>query len=67
MKRLDINQRKQFISLLIHHMMYSDDKYAHVLTMLERWESETPTQGFDFGITEITNKENPKGRRIRKM
>lgn len=48
-------------------MMYSDDKYVHVLTMLERWESETPTQGFDFGITEITNKENPKGRRIRKM
>ena len=28
MKRLDINQRKQLIALLVHHMMYSDDKYA---------------------------------------
>jgi hypothetical protein len=67
MKRLEISQRKQFVSLLVHHMMYSDDKYAHILTILDRWESESPAQGFDFGIDEIKNKENPKGRRIKKM
>ena len=56
MKRLEISQRKQFVSLLVHHMMYSDDKYAHILTILDRWESESPAQGFDFGIDEIKNK-----------
>jgi len=53
MKRLDINQRKQLVSLLVHHMMYSDDKYAHILTILDRWESETPSQGFDFTLDEL--------------
>ena len=53
MKRLDINQRKQLIALLVHHMMYSDDKYAHILAMLDRWESETPSQGFDFTFDEL--------------
>jgi hypothetical protein len=53
MKRLDINQRKQLVALLVHHMMYCDDKYAHILTMLDRWESETPSQGFDFTLDEL--------------
>jgi hypothetical protein len=53
MKKLDINQRKQLVSLLVHHMMYSDDKYAHILTILDRWESETPSQGFDFTLDEL--------------
>lgn len=55
MKRLEIGERKQFIALLIHHMMYSDDKYIHVLSVLDRWESETPSQGFDFNINDIKN------------
>jgi hypothetical protein len=33
--------------------MYSDDKYAHILTILDRWESETPSQGFDFTLDEL--------------
>lgn len=53
MKRLDINQRKQLVALLVHHMMYSDDKYAHILTILDRWESEAPSQGFDFTLDEL--------------
>jgi hypothetical protein len=55
MRKLEIGERKQFIALLIHHMMYSDDKYVHVLSVLDRWESETPSQGFDFNITNIKN------------
>jgi hypothetical protein len=55
MRKLEIGERKQFIALLIHHMMYSDDKYIHVLSVLDRWESETPSQGFDFNINDIKN------------
>jgi hypothetical protein len=33
--------------------MYSDDKYAHILTILDRWESEAPSQGFDFTLDEL--------------
>jgi hypothetical protein len=60
MKHLDINERKQFISLLVHHMMYSDDKYAHVLTLLDRWESETPTKGFDFSYQDIPKRQGDR-------
>ena len=55
MRKLEIGERKQFIALLIHHMLYSDDKYVHVLSVLDRWESETPSQGFDFNIADIKN------------
>lgn len=65
MKHLDINQRKQFISLLIHHMMYSDDKYAHILGVLDRWETNSPAEGFDFSFEQP--KENKKVGRNRKM
>jgi hypothetical protein len=66
MKKLEIGERKQFVALLIHHMMYSDDKYIHILSMLDRWESETPSQGFDFNITDIKNL-TQTGKKLRKL
>lgn len=55
MKHLEIDERKQFVALLIHHMMYSDDKYLQVLTLVDSWESESPTTNFDFSYNEIKN------------
>jgi hypothetical protein len=46
--------------------MYSDDKYAHILAMLDRWESETPSQGFDFTFDELKEEKEKRIVRNRK-
>jgi hypothetical protein len=75
MRHLEIDERKQFVALLIHHMMYSDDKYLHVLSLVDEWESETPTTNFDFSYNELsklkqptnqTNQNNQNNRRRRR-
>lgn len=59
MKHLEIDERKQFIALLIHHMMYSDDKYLTVLGLVDMWESESPTTNFDFSYNELSKLKQP--------
>lgn len=54
MRHLEIDERKQFVALLIHHMMYSDDKYLYILSLVDEWESETPTTNFDFSYNELS-------------
>ena len=60
MKHLEIDERKQFVALLIHHMMYSDDKYLTVLGLVDMWESESPTTNFDFSYNELNKLKQPK-------
>lgn len=59
MKHLEIDERKQFVALLIHHMMYSDDKYLTVLGLVDMWESESPTTNFDFSYNELNKLKQP--------
>lgn len=59
MKHLEIDERKQFVALLIHHMMYSDDKYLTVLSLVDEWESESPTTNFDFSYNELNKLKQP--------
>jgi hypothetical protein len=54
MKHLEIDERKQFIALLIHHMMYSDEKYIQIMELLSSWEVDKPTENFDFSYNEIS-------------
>lgn len=62
MKHLEIDERKQFVALLIHHMMYSDDKYLTVLSLVDEWESESPTTNFDFSYNELNKLKQPSNR-----